>query len=174
MYLKYHIIKVLKNCFQNINFFSWIKLQFFMTETPLQHNPHHLFIGFPISSYLIRPHASIAYTEPYAKQNQSNLLSKLYGDHNTSWVKHAAHQKAKSLRAALFQSQITRSTTTLSSMQSTLNSLQNGRCSFIFRVLFVQAITPTFSTKNPFLYFSQFSPPYSTLTYSQIHPYSPH
>ena len=113
-------------------------------------------------------------TKPYAKQNQSNLLSKLYTDHNTLWVKHATHQKAESLRATLFQSQTTRSTTTLSSIQSTLKSLQNGRCSFIFRALFVQTITSTFSTKNPFLYFSQFSLPYSTLTRSQIHPYNPH
>ena len=54
------------------------------------------FIGFPILSYLIRPHAttSIGYTKPYVKPNQSNLLSKLYTDHNTLWVKHAAHQKA--------------------------------------------------------------------------------
>ena len=62
------------------------------------------FIGFPVSSYLIRPHAttSIEYTKPYAKQNQSNFLSKLYTNHNNLWVKHVAHQKA--LRAALFQS----------------------------------------------------------------------
>ena len=30
-----------------------------------------------------------------------------------------------------------------------------------------------FPTKNPFFYFSQFSPPYSTLTWSQNHPYNP-
>ena len=64
------------------------------------------FIGFPILSYLIRQHAttSIGYTKPYAKPNQSNLLSKLYTDHNTLWVKHPACQKAESLIAALFQS----------------------------------------------------------------------
>ena len=118
---------------------------------------------FTISSYLIRPHAttSIAYTEPYAKQSQSNLLSKLYTDHNSLQAKHTVHQKAESLRAALFQSQTTRST-----IQSTLNSLQNGRCSFI-SPYFVQTSTPTLSTKNPFLYFSQFSPPNSTLACSR-------
>ena len=49
--------------------------------------------------------------------------------------------KAESLRATLFQSYTTRSTTTLPSIQSTLNSLQNGRRSFIFRALFVQTTT---------------------------------
>ena len=49
--------------------------------------------------------------------------------------------KAESIRAALFQSQTTRSTKTLSSIQSTLNSLQNGRRSFIFRAVFVQTTT---------------------------------
>ena len=34
--------------------------------------------------------------------------------------------------------------------------------------------TPAISAKNPVLYFSQFSPPYSTLTCSQNHPYNPH
>ena len=87
----------------------------------------------------------------------------VYTDHYTLWVKYVAHQKTESLRAAFFQSLTTRSTATLSSLQSTLNSLQNGRCSFIFRALFLQTTTPTFSTKNPFLYFSKFSPPYSPL-----------
>ena len=87
----------------------------------------------------------------------------VYTDHYTLWVKYVAHQKTESLRAAFFQSLTTRSTATLSSLQSTLNSLQNGRCSFIVRALFLQTTTPTFSTKNPFLYFSKFSPPYSPL-----------
>ena len=69
----------------------------------------------------------------------------VYTDHYTLWVKYVAHQKTESLRAAFFQSLTTRSTATLSSLQSTLNSLQNGRCSFIFRALFLQTTTPTFS-----------------------------
>ena len=40
-------------------------------------------------------------TKPYAKENQSNILSKLYTGHNTLWVKHAANRKAESLRAVL-------------------------------------------------------------------------
>ena len=37
--------------------------------------------------------------------------------------------------------------------------LQYGSCPFIFRALFVQTTTPTFSTKNPFLYFHLAIPP---------------
>ena len=55
-----------------------------------------------------------------------------------------------------------------------LNSLQNGRCSFIFVTLFTQTTAHIISTKNLFLYFSQFSPTYFTLTCSQNHPYNPH
>ena len=112
MYSKHHIIKVLENCFQNINSFSWIKLILGSSYNSSWLKPLYylifimFFIVFLISSYLIKPHAttSIGYTKPYAKQNQSNLLSKLYTDHNTLWIKHASHQKAESLRAALFQS----------------------------------------------------------------------
>ena len=70
-------------------------------------------------------------------------------------------------------------TTTLSKLDNTVNSssifnkkhatsLQNGRCSLIFTTI------PYFSTKNPLLSFSQFSPPYSTLTCLQNYPYNPH
>ena len=52
-----------------------------------------------------------------------------------------------------------------------LDSLQNGRYSFIFTTLLVHTTTPTISTKNPFLSFSQFLPPCSTLPCSQDHPY---
>ena len=85
------------------------------------------FIGFPILSYLIRPYTttSIGYSKSYVKPNQSNLLSELNTDHNTLWVKHHARQKAESIRATLFQSWTARSTTTLSSIQSILNSPQN-------------------------------------------------
>ena len=83
---------------------SWIKLQFLMTETPLQYNSHHVLPRFPyfvpyfipyFPYFIIRPHGttSIGYTKPYAQPNLSNLLSKVYTDQNTFWVKHAAHQK---------------------------------------------------------------------------------
>ena len=62
------------------------------------------------------------------------------------------------------QRQTTWSAATLSSIQSMLNSTQNGRCSFIFTILLVHTTTSTISTKNLFLYFSQFSPPYSSYT----------
>ena len=54
-----------------------------------------------------------------------------------------------------------------------LNSLQNGRYSFIFTTLLVNTTNATISTKNSFFYLSQFSPPYYTLIYSQNHPYNP-
>ena len=40
-----------------------------------------------------------------------------------------------------------------------MNYLQNGRCSFIITTLLMYSTTPRNSTKNPFLYFSQLSPP---------------
>ena len=48
-------------------------------------------------------------------------------------------------------------------MQNVLNSLQNDRISLIFTTLLVHTTTPKISTKNPFLHFSQFSPPYFPL-----------
>ena len=82
MYSKYQLIKILENCFQNMNCFSWIKLipvlihlkywyynspylelpclshhlgQILLqpTETPLQHSPHHAVHQFP---YFSLPH----------------------------------------------------------------------------------------------------------------------
>ena len=53
-------------------------------------------------------------------------------------------------------------------MQSMLNSLQNGRCSFIFRTLLADVTTPTISTKDHFLYFSQLSPHFSTWLFNKI------
>ena len=68
MHSKYHIIKVLKNCLQNINCFSWIKLILGPSYNSSWLKPLYniilimFFIGFPISSHLIRPHTSIEYT----------------------------------------------------------------------------------------------------------------
>ena len=69
-------------------------------------------------------------------------------------------KKLKPEESLLFQSQTTGSATTLSSIQSMLNFLLNGRCSLIFTTLLMHTTTP-----NSSLYFSQFSPPYSTLTF---------
>ena len=101
-------------------------------------------------------------------------MTKLYTDHNILWVKHATNQKAESIRIVSFSKLDKRSTAALSSIQSMLNSLKNDRCSFIFTILFVHTTTPTICNKNPFFYFCQFSPPYSTLTWSQNHLYNPH
>ena len=96
------------------------------------------------------------------------FIIKLYPNHNNLLVKHAIHKKAEFLRA----SQTTLSTTTLCSIQSVLNSMQNSKCSFIITTLLVHNTTSSISTENPFFYFSQFLPPYSTLTCSQNHPYN--
>ena len=53
--------------------------------------------------------------------------------------------------------------------QSMLDPLRNGRCSFIFRTHLVHTI----SIKNLFLYFRQFSPPYSFLSCTKNHPCNP-
>ena len=105
MYSKYQIIKRLKNCFQSMNCFSWIKLilvliylKYWYYNPHTQNVPtsHHLcqnlpyptetlsntnlimfFIGFNILSYSIPRQANtgIGYTKSYIKTSQSNLLS---------------------------------------------------------------------------------------------------
>ena len=50
-----------------------------------------------------------------------------------------------------------------------LNFLQNGRCCFTSTTLLMHTTTLAISTKNSFLYFSQFSTSDSTLTCSQNH-----
>ena len=84
----------MKNCFQNMNYFSWIKLtpvlihlKYRYYNTPSQELPclpHNLFntivnmffIRFPIMSFSIWPHAtSTGYTKPYIKPSNSNFLS---------------------------------------------------------------------------------------------------
>ena len=64
----------------------------------------------------------------------------------------------------LFQSYTKRSTITLRSIKCFLN----GRFSFIFTILLVHITNPTISSKNLFVYFSQLSPPYSTLIFHKI------
>ena len=60
------------------------------------------FIGFPIFSYPIRPHAItiIGQTKAYVKPIKRFI--KPYADLNTLRVKHTTHQKAESLKAASF------------------------------------------------------------------------
>ena len=119
-----------------------------------------VFISFPILSYLIRPQAttSIGYTT-ICKAKPIKFISKLYTDHNTLWVKHATHQKAESLRTASL---------------SKLDNMVNNKSIFFSQPYL--CIQPTLQSppKNPFFYFSQFSPPYSAFTSSQNHSYNPH
>ena len=60
----------------------------------------------------------------------------------------------------------------LISIQTMLNFLQNGRCSFIFRTHLVDTTDAAIVTKKQFLFSSQFSLPYFTLTCSQNHLYN--
>ena len=71
------------------------------TETPLQHNPHHVLHRFP---YFVLPDSTTRYHKYWIYQTiweaqPIKSIVKLYTDHNTLWVKHATHQKAESLRA---------------------------------------------------------------------------
>ena len=49
-----------------------------------------------------------------------------------------------------------------------VNFLQNGNCLFIFATLFLYTANAIISTKKPFLYFSQFSPPIPSLLVHKI------
>ena len=92
------------------------------------------------------------------------FIIKLFTDHNTSWVKHATHQKAESLIAAF-----------LSKLDNMVNnSIFNTKYAEFFTkwwvllhftTLLMHTTTPAISSKNPFLYFSQLSPPFSSLTF---------
>ena len=170
------------NCFSQIKLILvLIHLKYSYCNSPyaeLSYLPHHLcqilpqptetlssanlimfFIGFNILSNPIRPQAttSIGYTKSYINPSQSKFVIKLYTDHDTLWVKHATHLKAEFLRTA-----------------SSSNLDNNGRCSFIFTTRLVDTTNAAIFTKKQFLFFSQFSHPYFTLTCLQDHPYNPH
>ena len=137
------------------------------TEIPLQHNPHNVLHWFP---YLVLPHATTHRHNYWMYQTiwqakPIKLIIKLYADHDTLWVKQITHQKAESLRAASLSKLDNTVNSNSIFHESMMNYLQNGRCSFIFTTLLMHSTTPTNSTKNPFLYFSQLSPPYSILTF---------
>ena len=93
-------------------------------------------------------------------------MIKLSTNHNTFLVKHATYQKVESLKATSLSKleNIVNSNSIFNT--NVLNSLQSGRCSFIFTTTLVYATIPTVFTKNPLPHFSYFSPPYSTLTCS--------
>ena len=115
------------------------------------------FSGFPTLSYPIQPNAttSIGYTKPYGNSSQSNLLSS-YLQIIIPYESNTLLIKKLSLQELLFlQSKTTWSTNALFLIQSMLNSLRNGRCSFTFRTLLVNTTSPTISNRKPLLYFSQ-------------------
>ena len=116
MYLKYRVI--LENYFQNVNWFSFIKLvliSFGLSQimilqfpifrvslppspflpnftlanwNPLQHNPHHILHQFP---YFVLHHLTTSYHKYWIYQA---IVSKLHRRHSTLWVKQAIHQKS--------------------------------------------------------------------------------
>ena len=108
------------------------------------------FIKFYILSY---PHSTTHYQNHWIHQTTCQAkpvkcIIKLYAGHNILWV-----YPSKSFKDRFFFKvrQHGRSTTTLSSVQSMLDSLQNGRCSFIFTTLLAHVTSRTISTK---IYFS--------------------
>ena len=122
-----------------------------------------LFIIFPILSYQvfhmpkvldIPTHMSICQEKPL------KFTINLYTDHKYLWVKHTTHPKAESLRAG-----------SLSVLDNIVNNnpIFNVKCDefstnwYEFFNLLLHVTTPTISIKNPFLYFSKFSPLYSLL-----------
>ena len=128
------------------------------------------FISFSILSYPIGPKSIISteYTKPCGKVSQLNLLSS-YNQIIILYVSNTLPMKKLILsETLLFQSYATWLWTTLSSIQSMLNSLQNGKCSFIFTTLLVHTTNATISIKKLFLYFSQFSPPIPVLFVHKI------
>ena len=91
------------------------------------------FIGVPVFSYHIQPHVTIiGYTKLCAKPSQSDLFSSYIQIIISYWSNTLPIKKTESL---LVQSWTARSTATLSSLQSVLNFLQNGRYLFIFTIL---------------------------------------
>ena len=124
-----------------------------------QHNFHHALHRI---SYFFLQHSNTHHHRYWIYQTicpakSIKFIIKLYTDHNNLWVKHITHQKAESLRAASLSILGNTINNKLSSIQGILNSLQNGKCSLIFRTLLMHITTPTISIKNAFL-FSQFWP----------------
>ena len=85
----------------------------YLTETSLQHNPHHVLHWFLT---FVLPHSNTCHRKYWIYQaicqtKSINCIIKLYINHITLWVKHATYQKAESLRA-----------NSLSNLDSTVNN----------------------------------------------------
>ena len=135
---------------------------------PLQHKSHHILHRF---QYFVLLHSTTSHHKYWIyqiiyKAKPVRFVIKPYSNHNILWVKHATHQKAESLRTTWL-------TIALILMQSMLNSLQSGWCSFVFTIHLADTTNTAVLTKKQF-FFSQFSLPYFTLTCSQNHLYNPH
>ena len=198
MYTKYQIINILEIVFQNMNCFFRINLipvlidlkywycnppylQIFCfpyhsclilpqpTETSVRHSPHRVLHRLPCFSlaHSTTWHHKYWIYQTIWQAKPIRFIIKLHQDQNNLWVKKDAnHQKAESLR--------TRSAITTYLIQNMLNSVQNGRYSFIITNLLVHTTTPSIYTKNLFVCFSQFLCPYFTLICSQNYPQNPH
>ena len=118
MYSKY-IMKILENCFQNMNYISRIKLipvlihiKYWYYNSPSLKTLFNtilimFFISFPIFpstlSHSTRRHQKYCRYQPICQAEPIKFIINLCADHNTLWVKHTTHQKAESLRAAPFK-----------------------------------------------------------------------
>ena len=138
---------------------------------PLQHNSHHVLHRF---QYFVLSHSTTSHHKYWIYQiiyegKPIKLIIKLHIDHDTWWVKHANHQKAAS--PSNLENMVNNS--------SNFNTkyaefLQNDKCYFVFTIHLVDRTNTASFTKKQFLFFSQFSLPYFTLTCSKNHPYNPH
>ena len=127
--MKYQIMKILGNCFQNINCFSWIKLiqvlihlKYWYYNSPyleIPCLPHHLcqnlpwptetllstilvmlFVGFPFFlTHSTTSHHTYWIYQTICKVKPIKFSIKLYTDLNTLCIKRATHQRGEYLRA---------------------------------------------------------------------------
>ena len=161
-----------------MNYFSWIKLISVLIHLKYEQSfPVSLIISVkfylrPLKPFFVLPHSTTSHRkyciyQTICKSKQIKFIRKLlqiiipYG--SNTFLRAASLSKLDNMV----------NNTSLSSVQSMLNFLQNGRYSFIFTVQLVHTTNGTISTKNLSIYSSQFSPLYYTLTCSQSHPYNP-
>ena len=111
-------------------------------------NPSSIQSSSCSSSVLLFCSSSYDHTPPEVMDIPNHMPSqaikffiKLYADLNTLWVNHATHQKTESLWAASLSKLGNTFNNTLSSIQSMLDYLQNGRCSSIFITIIAHTTT---------------------------------
>ena len=174
MFSKYQLFSVLKYWYYNNPSLQLPCLPRYVcrispwpTETPLQHNHHHVLHQFP---NFFLPHSTTRHNfwiyQTICQAMLIKFIIKLYTNHNTLLVKHATYQKGESLTGA-----------SLSKLDNTVNS------NFIFNTKYLGFSTkwyvifhfhnptcayrhPTISIKNPLPHFSYFLHTYSDYTSS--------